>query len=95
MATGSGFKQHLRLRYHNRLFLLLTGALLCMMGCFVVFQHFREAQFKVELLNARLQMINADIINEVRNGSPLVEAVHKQRFPVEGLRISIFDYSGK
>lgn len=83
-----------RLRYHNRLFLLLTCALLCMMGCFVVFQHYREAQFKVELLNARLQMVNSDILSGIGHGTPIAQVVSGQAFPLEGLRISVFDYDG-
>lgn len=83
-----------RLRYHNRLFLLLTGFLLCMMGCFVMFQHNREAKFKVELLNGRLQMINEDIINEIAWGHSLVDAVKEQPFIIDGLRITVFDYDG-
>lgn len=64
MATVS----KLRLSYHRRLFLLLLGISWVLVGCFVVYQYGREKYFKIERLDARLQLLNLRLLDELSAG---------------------------
>lgn len=59
-----------KLTYHRRLFIGLVVYSCLMVGCFSVFQYFRERDFKAEELNGRLQLVNDWVLNELdENGS--------------------------
>lgn len=84
-----------KLSYHRRLFLWLLGYSFLLVGCFIGFQYHREKQFKVEELNARLQLINQYILDEVaKNGIDSLGDISKH-YPFEELRISLIDNSGR
>ncbi len=80
-----------KLSYPWRLFVWLVGYSLLLVGCFVVFQYDREKQFKSEELNARLQVINTEILNGIDNSDINIEAIQ----PYDDLRISVIDKTGK
>jgi len=80
-----------RLSYPWRLFIWLVGYSLLLVGCFVVFQYGREKQFKTEELNARLQVINTEILERI--DSSYIHTVPDH--PYKDLRISIIDKTGK
>lgn len=80
-----------KLNYPQRLFLWLLGYSLLLVSCFVAFQYRREKEFKNEVLNARLQEINTDILSELSQNDtvPLPTA----KFPQ--LRVSVIAPDGK
>jgi len=80
-----------KLSYPWRLFVWLVGYSLLLVGCFVVFQYGREKKFKSEELNARLQVINTEILNGIDNADINIEAIQ----PYNDLRISVIDKTGK
>lgn len=91
MATVS----KLRLSYHRRLFLLLLGISWVLVGCFVVYQYGREKYFKIERLDARLQLLNLRLLDELSAGArpDALMAQCAANFP--GLRLTILDRSGR
>lgn len=80
-----------KLSYPWRLFVWLVGYSLLLVGCFVVFQYDREKKFKSEELNARLQVINTEILDIIDGSGIHVESIR----PYNDLRISIIDKTGK
>ena len=91
MATVS----KLRLSYHRRLFLLLLGISWVLVGCFVVYQYGREKYFKIERLDARLQLLNLRLLDELSAGvgPDSLMAQCAANFP--GLRLTILDRNGR
>lgn len=91
MAMGSWNK----LNYAKRMFLWLLGYSLLMVGCFVAFQYHREKQFKAEELNAKLQIVNTNILNRIRSSTNpdslrLIEPAY-----FHPLRVSVIDSTGR
>ncbi len=80
-----------RLNYPWRLFLWLFAYSLLLVGCFVVFQYHREKDFKSEELNARLQGINSEILNNIDASRPSVSPSR----PYKDVRVSIIDTTGR
>lgn len=84
-----------KLTYHRRLFIGLVSYSLVLVGCFAVFQYFRERDFKAEELNLQLQSVNDKILDELieKDVSNIVNLNVKSEF--SGLRISVIDSDGK
>ena len=84
-----------RLSYHRRLFLLLLGISWVLVGCFVAYQYGREKYFKIERLDARLQLLNLRLLDELAAGvrPDSLMAGNAGRFP--GLRLTILDHKGR
>lgn len=79
-----------KLTYHRRLFLGLLAYYCVIVGCFVVFQYHREKQFKMEELNGRLQVLNAQIIAQLDSTGQVV-------LPQSGMadvQLSVWDRAG-
>lgn len=87
MATDLKFK----LRYHHRLFLLLTVFLWSLVACCIVFQYVREKQFKVERLDAGLQVLNRSILGGWESGRTNLEGMYLP----DSLRVTIINRAGK
>lgn len=85
-----------RLSYSARLFLWLLAYSLLLVVCFITFQYHREKEFKANELNTRMQLINGVILRELSEGYDIsVNNGIKGLLPLEGLRVSIIDYSGQ
>lgn len=82
------------MNYSQRLFLWLVGYSLLLVGCFVVFQYNREKAFKAEELNARLQLVNARLLDEISRNGGRVDSLCYDEFPFDYLRVSVIDYDG-
>ena len=91
MAMGSLSK----LSYPRRLFLWLLGYSLLLVGCFVLFQYHREKQFKAEELNARLQLINTYILNQIDKGYEVSQIKLDGFNLIDDLRVSVITQEGK
>lgn len=83
-----------KISYSRRLFLWLLGYSLLLVGCFVCFQYHREKSFKAAELDARLQLINSHILEELADGGDVLRICMARRYPFEELRISVIDTSG-
>lgn len=84
-----------RLDYPRRLFLWLLGYSLLLVGCFTGFQYHRERQFKIDALDAQLQLINAHLLEELAEGGDAARGFTVQWHPFEELRISVIDSAGR
>lgn len=80
----------LKLKYHH----LLLGVLLlfcwAMLFCSLGFQYSREKQFKIELINSKLQIYNEQLISKYNQGVNLSEV----KVPFNTIRISVISISG-
>lgn len=80
-----------RLTYPQRLFVWLIAYSCLLGGCLVVFQYYRERQYKADELNAALQVVNAHILEALASG---IEIDFTNEYPIEDLRVSIIDSVG-
>lgn len=89
MASWSKFD------YAKRLFLWLICYSLLMVGCFVAFQYHREKKFKAEELNAKLQIVNSNILDRIQSldNSDSLDLLEPTAF--HPLRISVIDSTGR
>ena len=81
--------------YGRRLFLWLLGYSLLMVVCFIVFQYHREREFKIDELNAQLQIINANILADFSENDSLNANYLIGKHPFDDIRISIVSRDGR
>lgn len=81
--------------YHRRLFGLLLSFIWIIVLCFIVFQVYREKQFKVESLNSRLQWSNNHLIQQIKGGRPFDQCDVFGGEMDDDLRITIINVDGK
>ena len=84
-----------KLDYAKRLFLWLLCYSLLMVGCFVAFQYHREKQFKAEELNARLQIVNTNILNSLKSPASIDSVLILEPTNLQLLRVSVIDSTGR
>lgn len=84
-----------RMQYHRRLFAALLIYSLAMVAAVAAFQYQRERRYKAETLDARLQTLNARLLEELARGAspealraPLGDAM-------PGLRLTVMDRRGR
>ncbi|WP_321517693.1 ATP-binding protein [uncultured Bacteroides sp.] len=65
--------------------------------CFIGFQYNREKEFKVELLNTKLQDYNARLYEEISDSANIENILDKytKRHTLKDLRVTIIDLDGK
>lgn len=81
--------------YHRRLFGLLLSFIWIIVLCFIVFQVYREKQFKVESLNSRLQWSNNHLLQQIKGGRPFDQCDVFGGEMDDDLRITIINVDGK
>ncbi|MDE5901608.1 MAG: sensor histidine kinase [Muribaculaceae bacterium] len=84
-----------RLSYHRRLFVWLVAYSLLLSGSVVVFQYHREKAFKIEELNARLQLVNTYVAEALAAGRDIDSIRVTGIRGLDGLRISVVRSDGK
>lgn len=84
-----------RFNYHHKLFLSLLIYSCLMLACFATFQFKREKTFKAEELNAKLQTLNAQLINDIYNKDTANFLKTIELHPFDDLRISVFTLKGE
>ena len=84
----------IRLSFQMRVFLTVLALCWLLVGVFMVLQYHREKEFKASLLDARLQMHNDRILEDIRQGQHIEDIVARIGTPVEGLRITLIDKDG-
>ncbi|WP_321424103.1 ATP-binding protein [uncultured Bacteroides sp.] len=65
--------------------------------CFIGFQYNREKEFKVELLNTKLQDYNARIFEEIKDSANIENLLNKytKRHVLKDLRVTVINLNGK
>ena len=74
--------------------MLLAFSWTIILSC-ISFQYVREKQYKSEILNAKLQLYNQYLIENIEDGFSFEKCVASQRKPFEDLRITVIEFSGK
>ena len=84
----------IRFSFQMRIFLTVLAFCWVLVGVFMLLQYRREKEFKASLLDARLQMHNDRIIEDLRLGQQIEEIVARIGVPVEDLRVTLIDRNG-
>ena len=77
-----------------RVFLTVQTLCWLLVAVFMVLQYHREKEFKASLLDARLQMHNERIIEDIRQGQHIENIVARIGKPVKDLRVTLIDRDG-
>lgn len=80
-----------------KLFISIMSLFIVSSLCFIAYQYQREKEFKIELLNSRLQDYN-DRLFEVVWGKDSIENIldkYIERHPIKDLRVTVIDSQGK
>ena len=77
-----------------RIFLMLLGTCWLLAGAFMVFQYHREKEYKAGVLDARLQMHNARLLDDMRKGEPIGDIVSRISSPAQDLRVTLIGPNG-
>ncbi|MCD7710573.1 MAG: sensor histidine kinase, partial [Porphyromonadaceae bacterium] len=83
-----------RFSYAQRLFALLLLFTCILVGSFLVFQYDREKQFKVEMVNNRLQALNEQLMDALGRGEPLDLLVRQLQSRYPDVRVTLIDTTG-
>lgn len=81
--------------FSARILLMLLAFCWILVGIFMVFQYQREKEYRTHMMDTRLQMHNSRIIEDMRRGENIASVVRRIEAPVENLRVSLIDRSGK
>lgn len=84
-----------RFSFQLRILLLLLGSCWLLAGTFMVFQYHREKEYKTGMMNTRLQMHNARLLDDLRKGEPIGDIVSRISSPTENLRVTLIGRDGK
>lgn len=87
----------MRIPIGQRIFLSIIAIFLLFAVAFIVFQQWREKEYKIELLNTRLQDYNNSMEESLRMDRKYNEAEieqHVSRHPLQHLRVTIVDTAG-
>ena len=84
-----------RFSFQLRILLLLLGSCWLLAGTFMVFQYHRERDYKTGMMNTRLQMHNARLLDDLRKGEPIGDIVGRISSPTENLRVTLIGRDGK
>ena len=84
--------------FQRNLLLSIGGVFLIFAICFCIYQYQREREYKIDILHARLQMYNYDIMQVLGEDG----ITSRQQFlgyvrqhPLKGLRVSVIDRQGR
>lgn len=80
-----------------KLFISIMSLFIVFSICFIAYQYGREKEYKIELLNSRLQDYN-DRLFEVVWGKDSIESIldkYIERHPIKDLRVTVIDAQGK
>ncbi len=84
----------IKLPFQARVIIAVVAIFWVMIIVFTLFQYGREKQFKADLLNARLQMHNSRIIEDMQAGNSIEDILSRISQPMEDLRITLIDADG-
>ena len=84
--------------FERNLLFCIGGIFLMFAICFSVYQYQREKDYKIDILHARLQMYNYEMVQTLGEDSLTNSRLfhdYVARHSIEGLRVSIIDKSGR
>lgn len=81
--------------YQTRLFVVFAAFTWIITIAFFAVQYTREREYKVDLLNTRMQEINSRIIDDIAEGKTINKAYLSKVDSNDSLRISIINKDGK
>ena len=85
----------IKFNYQTRLFFLVVVFTCILTFAFFMLQYTREKEFKVETLNANLQMLNLRILNEIERNDNKVDKRYIDKVSHEdSVRITVIDFNG-
>lgn len=85
-------------RFQRKLLLSIGGTFLLFAICFMIYQHQREKAYRIDILHARMQMYNQELYQSIGRDHILDTAALNRYLrlnPIEGLRITIVNDSGR
>lgn len=85
----------IRLSFQLRMLLMLLGMCWLMAGALMTFQYHMEKKYRAEVLNARLQMHNARIIDDISRGEDLGKVLRRIGAPMDDLRLTVIAPDGR
>lgn len=83
------------INYQTRIFLVIAVFTWVITFAFFAVQYTREYEYKVDLLNARLQEINSRIISDIAEGKSVDDNYVRKLSAGDSLRVSIIDVNGR
>lgn len=83
-----------RIRFQTRMLFMLLGTCWLLAGAFMVFQYHREKEYKTGMMDVRLQMHNARLLDDMRKGEPIASIVSRISSPTENLRVTLIGRGG-
>jgi len=84
----------IKVSFHTRVFVMSLALCWMLVGIFMAFQYQREKEYRAGLLDARLQMHNMRILDDMRRGDPIDSIVARIGAPIEELRVTLIDRDG-
>ena len=82
------------LSYNNKLFLVVLLFIWGIIASILVFQYYREKQYKTESLNAQHQIHNQYLINAIESGEDYKKHTAENIAPFDSIRITIISLDG-
>lgn len=73
---------------------MLLGTCWLLAGAFMAFQYHREKEYKTGMMDVRLQMHNARLLDDMRKGEPIASIVSRISPPTENLRVTLIERGG-
>lgn len=83
-----------RIKFQTRMLFMLLGTCWLLAGAFMVFQYHREKEYKTGMMDVRLQMHNARLLDDMRKGEPIASIVSRISSPTENLRVTLIGRGG-
>lgn len=84
----------IRLKYNQKLLLVLLLFCWSMLCCFLSFQYWREKDFKTENINSQLQLYNRFLLNKYDEHTTFKILSGNENLSFENIRVSVIDFSG-
>ncbi|MCM1071859.1 MAG: ATP-binding protein [[Clostridium] fimetarium] len=85
----------IKLSFHHKVLFSLLSLCWALVAVFAIFQYQREKTFRAELLDMELQAHNGRVIDDMGKGEDITSIERRIRPPMEGLRLTMIDKSGK
>ena len=83
-----------RIKFQTRMLFMLLGTCWLLAGAFMMFQYHREKEYKTGMMDVRLQMHNARLLDDMRKGEPIASIVSRISSPTENLRVTLIGRDG-
>lgn len=84
--------------FQKNLFISIGGIFVLFAVCFGVYQYQREKEYKIDILQSRLQMFNYEMMQSLGEEGLLSDELFHEftsHHPIEGLRVTIIDADGR